>query len=69
MSNLEFTISPLTYVLSKISQPQPASIKIAKERFDKITGMNRALHILEDEKKGDDVKEKRWKEKMSRIKM
>jgi len=66
MSNLDFTISLLVYVLSKLSQFQPASFKVVKERFDKLNGMNRAINILEEEKRKDEMEERGTREKALR---
>ena len=36
MSNLDFTISMLTFVLDKISQPQPAYLKLQRKDLKKL---------------------------------
>ena len=69
MSNLDYPISILCVKLSKLSQHRPASFEDAKKEANQLNGINRAINILRDEKRGDEVKEKRWKEKIKRIKI
>ena len=61
MSNLDFPISILNFLLSKFLKPCPAPIKIAMRRFDKINGVKRAIEILINEKQKDEMEERNLK--------
>lgn len=69
MSNLKFPIEALKLTLTIISTGNPRSAKGRKSKVNQMDGMQRAINILRDEKMGDEVKERRWKEKIKRIKI
>lgn len=58
MSNLKYAIYLLIIKFSKLSQPHPTSAKEMTDKAEKLNGLNRAICILKEEKKKDEMKER-----------
>jgi len=66
MSNLDYPISVLVAEAKKISNSPCYGHQAMTESVEKIDGINRAINILNAEKRKDELKEREKKEKALR---
>ena len=62
MSNLGLPISALVATIDIFTKHHPTSAKEMKDKIAHLDGLNRAISILRDEKRKDELEERRKRE-------